>query len=214
MVPNSNNQRHNDTVKFNRRLDAPNIVKRIRMRNNVTQEHLAELAGLSTLFVIRAEQSLHNSLNDDLAKVLSFLSGLAEDNPDALKETYVQEKQERIDYLIAYLTGDPFFPHRVRIALEYAVENYSPVGEIHIPAERRLHHPFYLFRTSLFKAYDLPTSQIKFSTLTGLHPATINALENRQASIEPGGAVEGILLRLRIDPEIISILRKLCDDCL
>lgn len=193
-------------------MNAPNIIKQIRTEAGLTQEFLAQESSLSVLFVIRAEQGLHNQVNDALANVLSKYSAM---NIKEIKRRYLDEKTSRINLLSDFLTLDPEYRNNVRKALDYAVDYYAPVGEVHLKNERRFYHPFYLFRARLFKAYDLPISQIKFCTLTGVHPAIINALENRKLTIEADSAIEGMLSTvLGLDGATIALLRKMCDDSL
>lgn len=193
-------------------MNAPNIVKQIRTEAGLTQDFLAQESNLSVLFIIRAEQGLHNQVNDALASVLAKYSNIT---VEEIKRRYLDEKVSRINLLSDFLTLDSNYRSNVRKALDYAVDYYAPVGEVHLKNERRFYHPFYLFRARLFKAYDLPTSQIKFCTLTGVHPAIINALENRKITIEPDSAIEGMLSTvLGLDGETIALLRKMCDDSL
>lgn len=190
-----------------------NVVKSLRITEGLTQEQLAEQAGVSTLFIIRAEQFLHPNLSDKVAEALINLNANADFwNVDALKIQYANQREQFLAEFKHRLTGAMNYRSVVNEAISYAADHYVPVAETLPVNERSSRHPFTLFRTYLFDHYGLPTSQIKFCINTGLHPAVLSSLESRKTNMEEPVA-DVLRNQLSLNDEQVLILRRLCDDC-
>ena len=193
-----------------------NVVKDLRQQAGLTQQQLAKLAGVTTLYVIRAEQFLHPNL-DKLSRVLASVNG--QDSQDSMtahqiEDTYVAQREDHVSRTRALFYDDPRHESRVARALDYALNEFTPpVGLLR--EERQKLHPFTLFREYLFDQYELPTSQIKFAAYTGVHPAALSALENSYSTIETDSPVAKMLTNtLLLDVNQLALLQVMCDRCL
>lgn len=156
----------------------PNVVRDTRTQHNITQKELAELANVSALFVLRAEQYLHVELSDKLADALSVI----ESRPAIVfKDSYLKGRAMFLRVNSSMLTENPYYRQRIRAALNYAMDHGLNSDQA---LKDPLKHPFTLFRTYLFQAFDLPVSQIKFSAFTGIHPTVLANLENFKVPME------------------------------
>lgn len=154
----------------------PNIVKDIRLSVEMTQRELAEEAGISTLAVLRSEQYLYVDLPDTLAIALSDI------DPEGRTATnialsYEKGRKMQLKVNSDAITSNPYFRSRIRAGLDYAVDHFQTVDQAAL-VDDNSHHPFVLFRTYLFAAFDLPTSQIQFCLFTGLNPAVVAKFES------------------------------------
>ena len=189
--------------------ELPNVVRDIRSVANMTQKELADLAGVSPLFVLRAEQYLHVALSDRLATALSEIDSAGR-LTSQIMEAYVNGRSMQLRINGSMLTQNPYFHQRVKAALDYATDNF-------LNADQALHesdkHPFFLFRTYLFTAFDLPTSQIKFANFTGIHPTVIANLEMYKGSMEHS-IKRALSVVLDMSPEEIATLQIMCERAL
>lgn len=178
----------------------PNVVQTIRTGAALTQRALAQQAHLSTLYVIRAEQSQPVTLGLDLATALSNLINLP---MDVIEEHYRLDRLAMLTYYRELIKNDPNFESYVETAVGFALDNFRPVGFSDT-------HPFFLFRTKLCSLYSLPESAIKFATMFGLHPALLSRLERRQDTLMPESQIEMLTTEL-VGPVRAEMLRIACD---
>ena len=130
-----------------------NTLKLARISAKLSQEQLADLAGVSRVYVIRVEQYLHAKPNSKLLTVLSIKTGISAQD---LMAGYLNERSiGNIDVL-----------HRINT---YPIPSWeemsSPVGD------------HQTFREQLMDWYILPVSRIKFCQMFGLYPMTISRYE-------------------------------------
>lgn len=184
----------------------PNVVQTIRTGAALTQKALAERAKLSTLYVIRAEQSMPVELGLSLAQALSNINGVLTINQ--IEKQYLSDRAEMLRFYRGVINEHPSHDYFVETALGFALDNFRPVGF-------KEDHPFFLFRTKLCNLYGLPDSAIKFAAMFGLHPAIISRLEKRQDTFEPESAVDVTIREtLGLNPVQAEMLRIACDRCL
>lgn len=193
-----------------------NVVERVRRALNVTQRGLAERAGLSVLYVIRAEQCIPQSLGPDLARALSKLTGELYKERTSEHELEHQYSMDRQDALLFYknqFLNHPGREHFIEVALGYSLDNYvAGVGD---RRGSRLSHPLCLFRTKLMSLYEWPTSAIKFNQHFGLHASILSSIENRKDTIERNSATFHTLRDILGVSEVqLEMLMKACDSCL
>lgn len=183
--------------------DVPNVVQTIRTGAALTQRALAQQAHLSTLYVIRAEQSLPVALSLDLATALSNIS--QELTIDKIERQYEYDRKQMLRHYRKYVNDSPSHEYYVETAIGFALDNFSPVGFSDS-------HPFFLFRTKLCSLYSLPTSAIKFATMFGVHPAIISTLESRKDTLMLGSQLD-VCLRETIGVNAVQLemLRIACD---
>lgn len=180
-----------------------NIVARIRHDASLTQHKLAELSGLSTIFIIRAEQSLPVELPNHLLVTLADIGHIS---IEEIQGDYLLYRQQQIDRNFEEITNHPDNKFFVEQALGYAFDNYmAPVG-------KRSNHPFYLFRTRLMLYYGRPQSAIKFATYFGIHPSVISDIESRKGTLE--GVTATRVARLGLNAVQMEMLTRACDQCL
>lgn len=178
----------------------PNVVQTIRTGAALTQKGLASLAHLSTLYVIRAEQSQPVTLGLDLATALSNLINLPIND---VETRYEADRLAMLTYYRELIKNDPNYESYIETAVGFALDNFRPVGFSDT-------HPFFLFRTKLCSLYSLPTSAIKFATMFGLHPALLSRLERRQDTLISGSAIDELTTEL-VGPVRAEMLRIACD---
>lgn len=203
-----------ETIAYNRNggeislPDLPNIVRDIRKRTDTTQKDLASLAGLSNLFILRAEQFLHVELSPTLSVALSSI------DPDSrsaaqISELYTAGRLQHLRVNSSIMVTNPYYRVRVRNALNYAMDNSLNSDQARASVDK-FSHPFSLFRTHLFTAFDLPTSQIKFCVFTGVHPTVLASLEKYEATIED--SIHRALSEvLDLSEAEIKTLKLMCD---
>lgn len=180
----------------------PNVVQTIRTDAALTQKALADRAHLSTLYVIRAEQSMPVELGLNLASALSNLSNV---NINKIEETYLHDREDMLRFYREYVLGHEAHDYFVETALGFALDNFRPVGF-------KEDHPFFLFRTKLCELYELPTSAIKFAAMFGVHPAIVSRLEKRQDIFEAGSSIDVMLRRtLGLNEVQAEMLRLACE---
>lgn len=181
----------------------PNVVSVLRTGAALTQRALAERAHLSTLYVIRAEQSLPVALSLDL---LTALSNLSQDlTIDKIDRQYEYDRKQMLRYYRNLVNESPSHRYFIETAIGYALDNFGPVGFSDS-------HPFFLFRTKLCSLYSLPTSAIKFATMFGVHPAIISTLESRKDTLMLGSQLDVCLREtIGVDAVNLEMLRIACD---
>lgn len=191
--------------------DLPNIVREIRKRADITQKELANLAGLSTLFILRAEQFLHVELSKPLSVALASIDP---DNRSAedISLVYFKGRLLQLKFNSDMMTSSPYYRIRVSKAMNYAVDH--SLNSDQAKASKDSHsHPFALFRTHLFTAFDLPTSQIKFCVFTGVHPTVIAALESYSTGLLDSVAT-ALSIVLDLSQAEIDTLKYMCEQAL
>lgn len=201
--PRSDTATRNNTVQG----QLPNVVRDTRTQYNMTQKELSELAHVSALFVLRAEQYLHVELSDKLADALSVITS----RPAGIfKDNYLKGRAMFLRVNSSLLTENPYYRQRIRAALNYAMDHGlnkdQALGD-------PMKHPFTLFRTYLFQAFDLPLSQIKFSSFTGIHPTVLANLENFKVPMEDSIKRALSVVLDMTDPEIAT-LALMCESAL
>lgn len=191
-----------------------NIVEEIRKGASITQKRLASMAGLSTLYIIRAEQGMSLTLPNGLLLALSGCDPWHRD-PHKIQSLYIKQRAEMIDYFLARVHNRPPCPSNNDIlqqSLDYALDNYTPaVGSREGP---KVSHPLYLFRTKFCDLHGLPASAIKFCQMFGIHPATISEIERRENTIERNSVIYLHLKRLGLNAEQLDQLCRACNTCL
>jgi transcriptional regulator with XRE-family HTH domain len=125
-----------------------NIVEEIRKGASITQKRLASMAGLSTLYIIRAEQGMSLTLPNGLLLALSGVDPYHRD-PHKIQTLYMKQREDMINYFLDRvhnkgITNDTTYPSNNDIlqqALDYALDNYVPaVGSKEGP---KASHPLY-----------------------------------------------------------------------
>jgi transcriptional regulator with XRE-family HTH domain len=196
-----------------------NIVEEIRKGASITQKRLASMAGLSTLYIIRAEQGMSLTLPNGLLLALSGVDPYHRD-PHKIQSLYMKQREDMINYFLDRvhnkgITNDTTYPSNNDIlqqALDYALDNYTPaVGSREGP---KASHPLYLFRTKFCELHGLPASAIKFCQMFGIHPATISEIERRENTIEKNSVIFLHLKRLGLSAEQLEQLCRACNTCL
>lgn len=183
----------------------PNIVYEIRHEAALTQARLAELADLSPLYIVRAEQGLYASLPMSLLAALSNID-MHSRTVNEIDATYSEQRNAMIYFNYEQVNTHPGRDHFIEVALGYALDNFQPgVG-------KRTNHPLYLFRTKLMQLFDKPSSAIKFATAYGIHPAMLTSIESRQATLE--GVTCERIKALGLSEIQLEMLVRACDACL
>lgn len=188
----------------------PNVVRDIRTNSNMTQQELADEAGLTRMFVLRAEQYLHTTLSPSLAMALSKHDSESR-TPVVLISAYSNGRRTQLHVNSQAITQNGYYGLRVRNALEYAIAtSLDSIAASSDGSSARFHHPFALFRTHLFAAFDMPTSQIKFCTITGVHPTVLANLENYKGTIDDT-ITQALSEVLCMDYGQVATLKMMCD---
>lgn len=205
-----------------------NVVSDIRNRAGYSQAQLAEESFLTRQSVIRAEQNLHPTLSEALCAVLSDLDH-EDRSPATIAEQYRRERYENITNFARYVESLPDYVDAVRTAIDYAADHFTP--RFTIPVEKkpegvsyfrgdpheavRMRHPLYLFRTHLFARYSLPTSAIKFCTLTGIHSSTVSSIEKGASTIDDSPALyRALRCVLHLSVNDVADLERMSAQCL
>lgn len=192
------------------------VVERVRRAANLTQRGLAERAGLSVLYVIRAEQFIPQTLGHDLARALSNVTSEVYTEPSTASHIEYEYHIDRTANLAFYkhqLVSHPAHIDFVETALGYALDHYTAgVGD---RRGARLSHPLCLFRTKLMSLHDWPTSAIKFNQFFGLHASILSTIETRKDTIERNSATFNVLRDvIGLNEVQLEMLMKACDSCL
>lgn len=188
-----------------------NVVEEIRKESSVTQKRLASMSGLSTLYIIRAEQGMSLTLPDNLLASLSYLDTHNRD-PQTIQRVYVQQRFAMVEYYLNLVNSSPENGLIIETALSTALDNYEPKAGS--PLGKKLSHPLYLFRTQFCALHQLPMSAIKFCQMFGMHPATISKIEKREDTLEKHSVAYDKLKSLGLSAEQMELLCKACDSCL
>lgn len=186
-----------------------NIVEQIRKESSITQKRLAELSGLSVLYIIRAEQGMSQALPSNLLGVLSNLSG---SDTKEIQETYIFQRAAMVAYYLKKVHDNPKNDEFITEAIGWALDNYTP--KVGSAVGVKLSHPLYLFRTRFCQLHGLPTSAIKFCQMFGMHPATISEIEKRENTLEKDSVVYQKVQALGVLDYQLDMLCKACDSCL
>ena len=182
----------------------PNIVLSIRTEAGLTQNRLAEMADVTPLYIVRAEQGLYSTLPLSLLTTLSNLDG--ELTVSQIEHTYVDQRLSMVNFNLEQVRTHPANELYVETALGFALDNFKPgAGK---PAD----HPFRLFRTKFLALHEMPTSAIKFCTMFGIHPAVVTAIENRREALQ--GITEQRVKSLGLSEVQMEMLVRACDACL
>lgn len=187
----------------------PNLVKDLRTRVGLTQKDLADRAGLSTLAVIRTEQYLYVDLPEALAVALSEVDP-EERSAAELIVSYEKSRNTQLSLNSESLTSNPYYRSRIRAAINYAMDNYLNIFQILDDDDKRLNHPFALFRMCLFTSFDLPTSQIQFCIFTGVHPTVLSKFEAYDSGF-PESLQTALSVVLRLTNQEIETIAMLCE---
>jgi transcriptional regulator with XRE-family HTH domain len=193
------------------RPELPNVVRDIRTSADITQKDLARQAGLSSIFVLRAEQFLHVELSPALSVALSKIDPHGR-SAEEISEAYHKGRMIQLRVNSEAITSNPYYRVRIRNALNYAIDHSLTHDQAKV-SDEKFSHPFALFRTHLFTSFDMPTSQIKFCVFTGVHPTVLAAVERYEASIEHTISV-ALSVVLDMSPGEIATLKLLCDQAL
>lgn len=192
------------------------VVERIRRAANLTQRGLAERAGLSVLYVIRAEQCIPQTLGHDLSTALSSVTAevyTEPSSPHQIEFEYSIDRENALKFYKNQIWAHPAHLDFIETAVGYALDHYTAgVGD---RRGSRLSHPLCLFRTKLMSLYDAPTSAIKFNQFFGLHASIISTIETRKDTIERNSATFNCLRDILGVSEVqLEMLMKACDSCL
>jgi len=186
-----------------------NIVEEIRKEANITQKRLANMAGLSTLYIIRAEQGMSLALPTNLLNALSHLSG--KDSTD-IQTMYIMQRAAMVEYYVDRVNSNPENLAYIETALSWALDHYEPKAGNALG--KKLSHPLYLFRTQYTSLHQLPMSAIKFCQMFGMHPASISKIEKREDTVEKDSAIYVKIRMLGLSESQMELLCKACDSCL
>lgn len=163
-----------------------NPIKDLRESLGLTQKELAELAGVTTNLVLRNEQFVYA---EPSAQILNAMHIEAYNNdvlfPSSLEADYIKAREQLHREFTDDLVTSPFYDQHVKYALDYAIDYWD--------AQSTVRSPIRMFRESLFENYGLPSSAIKFSIYTGMHPGTLSDIETGKTDWNGAAALKHIL---------------------
>jgi transcriptional regulator with XRE-family HTH domain len=179
-----------------------NVIRQTRLSLGMTQEELAQLAGISRQRLIREEQFISVDPSDAVVKALSVRSN------DLTSVDIIRRYQKSRTRLLAQFSEDlvssPFYQDRVSDAFNYALDYFDALPVLRSPTK--------MFREYLFEHYGLPTSAIKFCQFTGMHPATLSDIETGKTDWKGATALINVLSdRLAISKQHLSGLGTIHD---
>lgn len=147
-------------------------LKRLRKEAGLTEQELADLAGITRHAVLRNEQMLYTRPSTE---IVNCLSDLTDTHPQDILEDYDADRIGRI-----HLTSTMLSKHRPSTLAEIAdVQSVCErlLSAANHPAVGKNISPFQHFREALFSYYNLPTSRIQFCIHLCLHPAVVTRYE-------------------------------------
>lgn len=127
----------------------------MRTLHGITQQQLADYAGISAQAVLRYEQGLYEEPSDKLVSALVSLTQQTE---------VVEEVVESSSQIIKEY-------HEFRVDTQYAARRYFSMAYItnSVPLTATNGHPFKTWRTNLLNS----TSRMKFCKLLAINPAVV-----------------------------------------
>ena len=177
-----------------------NPVATLRHHFNMTQEELADRAGLSRLAIIRTEQALYPELSQAIIEAFNetYLDSAEYMENEASNEGHLTDTRDLIadldiDYenfrrmKIHEFTAEfsmldvsklHYYKKFLRDSLATAKLESRPGAILSDRHRRQIKHPFRIFRQELFSYRNQPLSAIQFCLKTGAHPAVLAKLES------------------------------------
>lgn len=137
-------------------------IRELREELHISQDQLASLAEVSRHAVIRSEQLCYSSPLPSIVQALSDLTGLSENE---IVQFYLNDvKHNRIK---AGLLLFPFHNYLLALTHQLIVSAGTMVSQ----------HPFAIWRMTCCDLLGVSTSQVHFSIMTSIHPATLSKYE-------------------------------------
>jgi len=167
----------------------PNTITRYRKDAGLTEQQLADAAGVSRDYIVKLEQTMYATPS---GKVLEVLSDL----------TYSHENDIELEYLHEYKIK----PSQLPVGL---VPNWRFIkdvwrSEYHTHPDRNPHR---VLREIIAREASLPGSQIKWAKWGNIHPAVLNKYELGKTTRMPV-AVRDCLINLGATADILSELNE------
>ncbi len=154
-----------------------NILATIRNNAGMTQQELAEKAGITRRYVISLEKSIPNTVPEAVLEALSTLGGLT---PDSILNHYFYHRRDQIEY------------YTERIKEHLTGTDLSSMDMID-------------FRYHLEDLTGLSMSQIKFAEYFGVNPAALSIYERGGCRTMPS-EIREVFLSLGFSEEEIGAL--------
>ena len=165
-----------------------NVITRYRKDAGLTEQQLAEQAGVTRDYIVKLEQTVYATPS---GKVLEVLSDL----------TYSREQDIELEYLHEFKQK----PSNLPVGL---VPNWGYITDLWRAAlVAHDNHPHQILRQLIAHEANLPGSQIKWAKWGNIHPAVLNKYELGKTWRMPV-AVKACLVNLGA-PE--SLIRELSD---
>ena len=182
----------------------PNVIRDLRESLGLTQKDLAELASITPQRVLRDEQFIYITPADSVVRALS--ERLEDTSEQSIIDRYVKARSKMHRLFTDDLTTSPFYQDRVNDAVNYAIDHYDDKpGDLQSPTK--------MFRWILFEHYGLPSSAIKFSQFTGMHPGTLSDIETGKIDWSAADLFIHVLKsNLAVSDKHIAMLGRLHDN--
>ena len=163
-----------------------NPIRDLRESLGLTQKELAEHAGVTAQRVLREEQFVYETPSQKI------LDAFKQDNLapvdlslDTLVSDYVKARNKLHRDFTEDLVTSPFYIQHAKYALDYVIDYWDALSVLKSPVK--------MFREALFGNYGLPTSAIKFSIYTGMHPGTLSDIETGKTDWNGAAALKTVL---------------------
>lgn len=144
-------------------------LKELREELHLTQQELADQAGVSRHAILRLEQLCYPT---PLPNVINTLSDILGTSEATLTQRYLDDVN-----LNRALSGEQYFyDHPYMIAVAEALTKQP---------NHKVVHPFEQWRTAITDYSGLASSRIHFSQLTSIHPATLARYESFKTGFPP-----------------------------
>lgn len=147
-------------------------LKELREELHLTQQELADQAGVSRHAILRLEQLCYPT---PLPNVINTLSDILGTSEATLTQRYLDDVN-----LNRALSGEQYFydhPYMIAVA-EALTKQPNHNSKLNV-------HPFEQWRTAITDYSGLASSRIHFSQLTSIHPATLARYESFKTGFPP-----------------------------
>lgn len=168
-------------------------IKELRRDLGITQEDLAVNSGVTRDYIVKLEEVIYAEPSFFVVNYLSNQSGVKASEIFTQYRTDYVSKHSNFEVLIK---NNPV-PFNYQAAVDLLDSNYS--GK----------HPHVLFRELLFAHFGLPTSQVKYSKFTGVHPSTVSKYELTKVRLMPRGCRTALEDTLNVPAEVVEFINNL-----
>ena len=165
-----------------------NYTKELRAELVLTQEQLAALSETSRHAVMRMEQLCYPTPLPNIVTTLSELTGLSEEQ--------IQVQYTKDVILNRLTTARALRPHHNFLVSMGTKLAQLPLSEINI-------HPFTIWRHAVTSLLGVSNSQIHFSIMTSIHPATLSKYEVFKTGFPM--AIEVALTQCELPSDLINL---------